>query len=87
MGSKLVLAWGYKLQGNKNQLVWEDSDSIYFFSADDLRLIASVHSKAKTVKVFSAVGSARDIYVACDRKILIFGKDNLKLKKQINMDH
>lgn len=81
MGSKLILAWGYKLQGNKNQLVWEDSDDIYFFSAEDLRLVATVSSKAKSVKVFSAVGSQNDIYVACERKILIFGKADLRLKK------
>ncbi len=57
MGSKLILAWGYKLQGNKNQLVWEDSEDIYFFDAETLRLVASVSSKSKSVKVFSAVGS------------------------------
>lgn len=86
VGSKLIMAWGYKLQGNKNQLVWEDSDSIYFFSAEDLRLVASVSCKSKSVKVFSAVGSQNDIYVACERKILVFGKTDLKLKKQIVMD-
>jgi len=57
VGSKLILAWGYKLQGNKNQLVWEDSEDIYFFDAETLRLVASVSSKSKSVKVFSAVGS------------------------------
>jgi len=87
VGSKLILAWGYKLQGNQNQLVWEDSNQIYFFSADDLRLVASVSCKSKSVKVFSAVGSQKDIYVACERKILIFGKSDLKLKKQIMLDH
>jgi hypothetical protein len=81
VGSKLILAWGYKLQGNKNQLVWEDSEDIYFFDAETLRLVASVSSKSKSVKVFSAVGSQNDIYVACERKILIFGKADLKLKK------
>lgn len=81
------MAWGYKLQGNKNHLVWEDSDSIYFFSAEDLRLVASVHCKSKSVKVFSAVGSQHDIYVACERKILVFGKSDLKLKKQIVFEH
>jgi len=39
------------------------------------------------VKVFSAVGSSSDIYVALERKILIFGKANLQLKKQINMEN
>ncbi len=81
------MAWGYKLQGNKNQLVWEDSESIYFFSAEDLRLVASVSAKSKSVKVFSAVGSANDIYVACERKVLVFGKTDLKLKKQIVFEH
>lgn len=57
VGSKLILAWGYKLQGNKNQLVWEDSEEIYFFSAEDLSLVATVSSKSKSVRVFSAVGS------------------------------
>jgi hypothetical protein len=87
VGSKLIMAWGYKLQGNKNQLVWEDSESIYFFSAEDLRLVASVSAKSKSVKVFSAVGSANDIYVACERKVLVFGKSDLKLKKQIVFEH
>lgn len=67
-------------------MVWEDSDSIYFFSAEDLRLVASVSCKSKSVKVFSAVGSQNDIYVACERKILVFGKADLKLKKQIVME-
>lgn len=87
VGSKLILAWGYKLQGHANQLVWEDSHQVYFFSSDDLRLIATVSCKSKSVKVFSAVGSNKDIYVALERKILIFGKADLKLKKQINMEH
>ena len=87
VGSKLILAWGYKLQGNKNQLIWEDSNQLYFFSSDDLHLIATVSCKSKAVKVFSAVGSQNDVYVACERKILIFGKQDLKLKKQINMEN
>ena len=62
-------------------MVWEDSESIYFFSAEDLRLVASVSAKSKSVKVFSAVGSANDIYVACERKVLVFGKSDLRLKK------
>ena len=87
VGSKLILAWGYKLQGHQNQLVWEDSNQLYFFSSDDLHLIATVSCKSKSVKVFSAVGSQNDVYVACERKILIFGKQDLKLKKQINMEN
>lgn len=87
MGSKLILAWGYKLQGHQNQLIWQDSSQIYFFSSDDLRLIATVNCKDKAVKVFSAVGSNTDVYVACERKILIFSKADLKLKKQIVMDY
>ena len=67
--------------------MWEDSEEIYFFSAEDLRLVATVSSKSKSVKVFSAVGSQTDIYVACERKILVFGKADLKLKKQIVMEH
>jgi len=81
VGSKLILAWGYTLQGNANQLVWEDSNQLYFFSSDDLSLIATVSCKSKSVKVFSAVGSSKDVYVALDRKILIFGKSDLQLKK------
>ena len=77
VGSKLILAWGYKLQGNANQLVWEDSNQLYFFSSDDLSLIATVSCKSKAVKVFAAIGSAKDVYVALDRKILIFGKTDL----------
>jgi len=46
-----------------------------------------VSCKSKSVKVFSAVGSQNDIYVACERKILVFGKSDLKLKKQIVMEH
>ena len=67
--------------------MWEDSNQIYFFSSDDLSLIATVNCKSKAVKVFSAVGSQTDIYVALERKILIFGKSNLQLKKQINMEN
>jgi len=81
------LAWGYKLQGHQNQLIWEDSNQIYFFSSDDLRRIATVNCKDKAVKVFAAIGSAKDVYVACERKILIFSKADLKLKKQIVMDY
>ena len=77
VGSKLILAWGYKLQGNANQLVWEDSNQLYFFSSDDLSLIATVSCKSKAVKVFSAIGSSKDVYVALERKILIFGKTDL----------
>lgn len=50
-------------------------------------MVASVSCKSKSVKVFSAVGSQNDIYVACERKILVFGKSDLKLKKQIVMEH
>lgn len=39
------------------------------------------------MKVFSAVGSQNDIYVAAERKILVFGKSDLKLKKQITFEH
>lgn len=39
------------------------------------------------MKVFSAVGSSTDVYVATERKILIFSKADLKLKKQIVMDY
>ena len=42
--------------------------------------------KAKSVKVYSAIGSHKDIYVACDKKVLVFGKQDLKLKKQIVLD-
>ena len=49
-------------------------------------MVASVSCKSKSVKVFSAVGSQNDIYVACERKILVFGKSDLKLKKQIVME-
>lgn len=49
--------------------------------------MASVSAKSKSVKVFSAVGSANDIYVACERKVLVFGKSDLKLKKQIVFEH
>ena len=44
-------------------------------------------AKIKSVKVFSAVGSSNDIYVACERKFLVFGKSDLKLKKQIVFEH
>ena len=37
--------------------------------------------------MFSAVGSQTEVYVACERKILIFSKADLKLKKQIVMDY
>ena len=50
-------------------------------------MIATVNCKSKAVKVFSAVGSNSDVYVALERKILIFGKNNLQLKKQINMEN
>lgn len=86
VGSKLILAWGYTLQGHQNQLVWEDSNEIFFFSAEDLRLLAKVSCKAKSVKVYSAVGSQKDIYVAADKKILVFDKKTLELKKQIVLD-
>jgi hypothetical protein len=46
-----------------------------------------VNCKDKAVKVFSAVGSQTEVYVACERKILIFSKADLKLKKQIVMDY
>ena len=68
-------------------MIWQDSSQIYFFSSDDLSLIATVNCKDKAVKVFSAVGSATEVYVACERKILIFSKADLKLKKQIIMDY
>lgn len=61
--------------------MWEDSNEIFFFSAEDLRLLAKVSCKSKSVKVYSAVGSQKDIYVAADKKILVFGKTNLELKK------
>lgn len=66
--------------------MWEDSNEIFFFSAEDLRLVAKVSCKAKSVKVYSAIGSQKDIYVACDKKVLVFGKQDLKLKKQIVLD-
>jgi len=52
-----------------------------------LRLVASVSCKSKSVRVFSAVGSQNEVYVATERKILVFGKNDLKLKKQIVMEH
>lgn len=86
VGSNLILTWGQTLKEPKSRGIWRDSTELFFFSADDLTLVAKVSCHIKPVKVFSAVGSQKDIFVACENKVLIFGKKDLTLKKQLHLD-